>query len=109
MFVVCDKNKLKETHVQGAPDLIIEVLSKSTQLKDKREKKTLYERFGVREYLIVYPEDEMVERYRLVNGQYLSAEVFNWDETLKLVALPDITINLWEIFARQRQQENGAI
>jgi Uma2 family endonuclease len=67
------------------------------------------ERSGVQEYLLVYPEDEMVERYRLVNGQYLSADVFNWDETLKLVALPDITINLWEIFARQRPQENGAI
>jgi Uma2 family endonuclease len=109
VFVVCDKSKLKESHVQGAPDLIIEVLSKTTQLKDKREKKTLYERFGVQEYLIVNPEDEMVERYRLVNGQYLSADVFNWDETLKLVALPDITINLWEIFARQRPQENEVI
>ena len=109
VFVVCDQSKLKETHVQGAPDLIIEVLSKSTQLKDKREKKTLYERSGVQEYLIVNPEDEMVERYRLVNGQYLSADVFNWDETLELVVLPDITINLWEIFARQRPQENGAI
>ena len=109
VFVVCDQSKLKETHVQGAPDLIVEVLSKATQLKDKREKKTLYERYGVREYLLVYPEDEMVERYHLVNGQYLSADVFNWDETLKLVALPDITINLWEIFARQRPQENEAI
>ncbi|MFZ4440864.1 MAG: Uma2 family endonuclease [Syntrophales bacterium] len=109
VFVVCDKSKLKESHVQGAPDLIIEVLSKTTQLKDKREKKTLYERFGVQEYLIVNPEDEMVERYRLVNGQYLSADVFNWDETLKLVAMPDITINLWEIFARQRPQENEVI
>jgi len=109
VFVVCDRSKLRETHVQGAPDLIIEVLSKSTQLKDKREKKTLYERSGVGEYLIVYPEDEMIERYRLVNGQYLSADVFNWDETLKLVALPDIAINLWVIFSRQRPQENGAI
>jgi Uma2 family endonuclease len=109
VFVVCDKSKLKETHVQGAPDLIIEVLSKATQLKDKREKKTLYERSGVLEYLIVNPEDEMVERYRLVNGQYLSPDVFNWDETLQLVALSDITINLWEIFARQRPPEDGAI
>ncbi len=26
----------------------------------------------------------------------MEPEVFNWDETMKLVALPDITINLWE-------------
>jgi Uma2 family endonuclease len=53
LFVVCDKNKMTDANIKGAPDLVIEVLSPSTCLKDKREKKALYERFGVREYLLV--------------------------------------------------------
>jgi hypothetical protein len=48
---------------------------------------------------------------RLPSRQWATgvADVFSWNETLKMIALPDITINLWEIFARQRPQENGAI
>jgi Uma2 family endonuclease len=55
LLVVCDKNKMTEQDIQGAPDLVVEILSPSTAVKDKREKKAPYERFGVREYLIVYP------------------------------------------------------
>ena len=41
----------------------MEVVSPSTKLIDKREKKRLYERFGVREYWIFYPDDELVDRF----------------------------------------------
>jgi Uma2 family endonuclease len=99
LLVVCDPNKLTEANIQGAPDLVVEILSPSTKLKDKREKKALYERFGVREYLIVYPEDEMVEQYRLVDGRYVS-DVFNWDQKLPLFAFPDLELQLWDVFEK---------
>lgn len=101
VLVVCDKAKITEANIQGAPDLVIEVLSPSTKLKDKREKKSLYERFGVQEYLLFHPEDGMVDRYRLVDGRYLSEDVFNWDETLTLATFPDLSLNLWEIFGKE--------
>ena len=41
VFVVCDPQKIKDTHIDGAPDLIFEILSPSTSLKDRREKKHL--------------------------------------------------------------------
>lgn len=53
VFVVCDPRKITEAHVYGAPDLVTEVVSPSTGLKDRREKKDLYEKYGVREYLLV--------------------------------------------------------
>lgn len=101
VLVVCDRAKITEANIQGAPDLVVEVLSPSTTVKDRREKKALYERFGVREYLIFHPRDEMMGRYRLIDDRYLSEEVFNWDETLTLATFPDLTLNLWEIFGKE--------
>jgi len=106
LLVVCDENKLTETNVQGAPDLVVEILSPSTRLKDKREKKALYERAGVREYLVVYPEEEMVEQYRFIDGRYAS-DVFNWDQTLPLFAFPGLEVNLREVFEKVTEAEKA--
>ncbi|RME64394.1 MAG: Uma2 family endonuclease, partial [Nitrospirae bacterium] len=48
LFVVCSKKKITEDNIQGAPDLVVEITSPATELKDRREKKALYERFGVK-------------------------------------------------------------
>ncbi len=107
VLVVCDRNKMTDANIQGAPDLIVEVLSPSTGLKDKREKKALYERFGVREYLVVDPEHEMVERFVLSGGHYGCEEVFGWTETLPLSIFPELSLNLWEVFDRELPLEEG--
>jgi Uma2 family endonuclease len=104
LLVVCDKSKLTENNIQGAPDLIVEILSPSTALKDKREKRALYERFGVREYLIVYPADELVERLLLDDGRYGMPEVFGWDEVLHFAGFPELHLDLWEVFDKQPPQ-----
>ena len=101
VFVVCDRNKITEDNIQGAPDLVVEITSPSTRLRDRREKRALYERFGVREYLVVSPEDDMVERHRLVDGRYAPPDIFNWDETLTSDAFPELLLNLWEIFDKE--------
>jgi Uma2 family endonuclease len=101
VFVVCDRDKITEENIQGTPDLVVEILSPATRIRDKREKKALYERFGVREYLIVSPDEELVERYRLVDRRYWSPDIFNWDETLTSFAFPELTLNLWEIFDKE--------
>lgn len=101
VFVVCDKKKITEANIQGAPDLILEIISPSTELKDKREKKRIYERFGVAEYIIIYPEREYLEKFILDNSRYGAPEVFNWDEIMKLHSF-DITLNLWEIFEKDQ-------
>lgn len=104
IFVVCDKTKITKDNIQGAPDLIIEVISPSTRLKDKREKKKLYEKFGVKEYVIVYPEDELVERFILQNDKYPAPDIFNWDETMMLGSL-ELDVNIWEIFGKEREEK----
>ena len=75
-MIVCDKNKIKRTHVEGAPDLVVEVLSPGTAKRDKIHKKNLYERCGVREYWIVNPVDRSIEQYVLENGAFTLRDVY---------------------------------
>lgn len=53
--IFCDKNKNKGTHILGAPDLVMEIISKSTRKKDYTLKKNKYKNAGVREYWILDP------------------------------------------------------
>ncbi len=109
IFVVCDKSKITENNIKGAPKLIIEITSFSTVLKDKREKRALYEKFGVSEYILIHPENEYVEQFFLTDGKYGAADILNWDEELKLKAF-DIIIYLWEIFEKElpkKEKENN--
>ena len=69
-FVVCDKDKLIDEGVRGAPDFIIEVLSPGTAMKDQTQKRMLYEAQGVREYWIVNPDTLEVFIYSLDAGHY---------------------------------------
>jgi Uma2 family endonuclease len=104
VFVVCDKNKVTETIIKGAPDLVLEVLSPWTSLKDKREKKLLYERYGVKEYIIIDAIEQYVERFVLKEGSYGGSEVFGPQEVLKLSSLEEIDIPLWEVFELEKEK-----
>ncbi len=71
------------------PDVIVEILSKSTAKKDRGEKKTIYERvFKTHEYFLFDPETHTVEGFRLVNARYRSitpdAHGRLWSERLDL-------------------------
>ena len=53
-----------------APVLVVEILSKATALKDRNNKFHIYEKQGVKYYLIINPENEMEEIYELNEGIY---------------------------------------
>jgi Uma2 family endonuclease len=78
------------------------VSSPATEVKDRGDKKNLYEKFGVREYVIVFPEPEYLEKYVLKKDAYGTPEIVNWDEVLLFAAF-DIRLNLWEIFEREKK------
>ncbi|MEK7700183.1 MAG: Uma2 family endonuclease [Planctomycetota bacterium] len=64
-----------------------------------REKKNLYEKFGVAEYIVIDPLEEYVERFLLnEEGAYSRGEVFGPQEVLPMRSLEGIEIDLWEIF-----------
>jgi len=58
------------TYIDGAPDLVVEILSRATQHDDRVVKKTMYERAGVTEYWVIHPDRPLAEFYRLVGTSY---------------------------------------
>lgn len=101
ILVVCDPSKITEKNIQGTPDLIIEILSPSTAIKDRREKRGLYERFGVGEYIIIDPYGEAAERFTLVEGRYTASDIVNWDELFQSTVFPELQLPLWEVFGKE--------
>jgi Uma2 family endonuclease len=57
-------------HLQGAPELVVEIGSPSTRQRDETIKRRLYERMGVSEYWFVDPELDVVRVYRRDGGQF---------------------------------------
>ena len=76
-MVICDQSKVRDKGVFGAPDLVVEVLSPSTAGYDRRHKKEVYEKHGVREYWIVNPADRSVEQHILENGLFVLQGVYS--------------------------------
>ncbi len=75
-LVVCDE-PLEGAYITKAPLVIFEVLSKATALKDQHLKFELYEREGVRYYVIVDPLEKSAKLYRLYEGRYIKEGDFS--------------------------------
>ena len=65
---------LNDKNFRGSPDLIIEILSPSSELRDKESKKELYLKFGVKEYWVIDPSILFVEIFAIENGQYIQKD-----------------------------------
>jgi Uma2 family endonuclease len=98
VFVYCDPTQDKGSHIEGAPVLVVEVVSPSSGVHDRMRKLHLYARFGVREYWIVSPADQLVEVLTLTSGVYSVACVFGRGDELTSPQLPDVRIDLSGIF-----------
>ena len=104
LAVVCDPAKIMPRGCRGAPDLAVEILSPWTSKKDLAEKHALYERHGVREYLILDPAGRWVHLYRLAaDGRYGEPEVLLLEEgrpapRVRLGVLPGFGLDLARLF-----------
>ena len=63
LFVLCDRGKIKGRGVHGAPNLVVEIVSKSSVDMDYIKKLYTYMRFGVQEYWIVDPLQKKITVY----------------------------------------------
>jgi Uma2 family endonuclease len=92
-FIVHDNNG-----IVGAPDLVIEIISKGSGDKDRAIKRDVYERFAVKEYWIVDPLYKSIEVYCMENNRYT---LFSYAEDKGIITssvLPDFKLNLKKIF-----------
>jgi len=71
LSIISDLDKLDTKGCVGAPDWIIEILSPGNTKKEMKEKFSLYEENGVKEYWVVYPEYLMVQVFDLTNDKFV--------------------------------------
>ena len=98
VLVVCDPSKITPSHIEGAPEVVVEVLSPATSTRDLREKKRLYERAGVAEYIVIEPLGHYATRYLNGPDGFDKGTVFGPDEMLVFATLDGLEIPLWEVF-----------
>ncbi|MDW0113264.1 Uma2 family endonuclease [Sporosarcina saromensis] len=95
--VFCRRELICEHRAIGCPDLLVEVLSPSTALKDRNQKFKLFERSGVQEFWIVDAHNQTVEVYGLSERRYRERAVFGHSDTLRSFLFPDLKIELKRI------------
>lgn len=98
LFVLCDLSKLDERGCNGAPDLVVEILSPGNSKHDLKTKFEVYELAGVREYWIVDPMNESVFIYTLKDHQYIGLKPVSIDDVVKSAMFPELQFELKGIF-----------
>ncbi|MFD1956057.1 Uma2 family endonuclease [Paenibacillus thailandensis] len=98
LSMVCSKNQISKNGCQGAPTLIIEVLSPSTALKDFNEKFNLYQKYGVQEYWIVDPGNRTVHVYALQDGLHQVRDLYTEQDNVRSNVFQDFQISLDKLF-----------
>jgi len=99
LFVAQAKSAIiTENCVEGAPDLIVEILSPGTFKTDRGDKMKLYSRFGVAEYWIVDPKNRAVEVYGLKDKTYELISFGIESGEVESTILPGLKIPVEQIF-----------
>ena len=93
--VICDTSKLDDRGCNGAPDLVVEVVSPSSRRIDYSTKNALYSEAGVREYWIVDPEKERTTVYRYEDDA--APIVYPFADNIPVGIFPGLAINVADL------------
>ncbi len=93
------KAGLVKNLIQGAPDLVIEILSPSNGYYDLRQKKDIYEKYGVLEYIIVDPLQQSAEVYVLKDDAFFIDQKVQSPGSFHSHVLKGFSVDLTELFS----------
>ena len=100
LFIAAERVEIiTRSEVIGCPDLVVEVLSPGTEERDCHYKKTLYARYGAREYWIVDPDRASLERYMLGADGFGVPVRLTLDDTFTSPLFPDLIFECREFFS----------
>jgi len=91
LVVICDPSKIDKHGCNGAPDLVIEIVSPSNRRMEKLLKFNLYLKAKVKEYWVVYPDDNQIEVHLFDDGRcYTQIYGVNEPDTKEIERGPEI-------------------
>ena len=84
IFVVCNKSKITERGIYGAPDFVVEIISESSRMRDLIIKLNGYMRYGVREYWTVdYKNDKIIIHSNMNDALQYKCDVYDFGDIVK--------------------------
>jgi len=92
LYISKKRRHIVKDRVEGAPDLVIEILSPATDRRDRTEKLDLYAKYGVAEYWLVDPSSQLFQFLLLKEGNYVIQQ--QPDNLYRSPQLPEIAIDL---------------
>ena len=99
LFVSNEREKIiTADNIQGAPDLVVEILSLATAERDRTLKLDLYARHGVKEYWIVDPDARTITVFLQGENLFEVMGIYGEEQTLRSPTLEGFNITLQEIF-----------
>jgi Uma2 family endonuclease len=98
--VVCDSSKIDTKGCLGAPDIVVEILSPSNNEKELNNKYEIYEQSGVKEYWVVFPNEQTIIIYTLINGRFVGSRPLTAGQALTSSVLEGFSLDLTELFGR---------
>jgi Uma2 family endonuclease len=101
LFLSKDRQHLrKEDGLHGPPDLVIEVISVSTSQLDKKSKRAIYARCGVKEMWLIDPILQQIHLYEFARDPAKAVRVVEDDETFESALLPGLKVSAADVFKR---------
>jgi Uma2 family endonuclease len=97
--VICDSAKIDERGCNGAPDIVVEILSPGNNKKELQNKYEVYEEAGVQEYWIIHPSEKTFLKYTLIDGSYQASRLLTIGDEVLTPILPGFGLNLDDVFA----------
>lgn len=102
VFFVSHANRglLADDGIHGGPDLVVEIVSPGNAQLDKKRKRPLYARHGVKELWLIEPTLEQIHRYDFTVDAAKPVRIVDSEESFETPLLPGLVVSAIEVFRK---------
>jgi len=98
IFISNERKEIIAKRIIGAPDLLVEILSETTETRDRTIKKSLYEKSGVLEYWLVDVDEKTIEQFVLKNKKYARKGIYSVGQKISSEAVKGFETKVEKVF-----------